>query len=440
MTELAIILALLAMNGAFAMAEIALISARKGRLQKMAESGNRGAHLALKMGENPERFLSTVQVGITLVSVLNGAYGGASLSPYVKPVFEAVPGLSPHADKLAFAVVVVFISYLSLIIGELVPKGLALRYPEAVASTMARPMDVVATVTKPLVWFLELSTRIVMGLFGKGPADPEGAAVEDVEIILRQGIIAGSVHREESEMVEGVFDLREVLAEEVMRPKPLIVFLPRDAVPSDYWPQVAASKQTVFPVYQESRDAVIGLVSLRDLFANVAGNQPKPLGEICHAPLFVAETQSALSLMDTLRQSPLGAALVADEFGTLRGMITLEDIVEEVVGDLRPGSLSADRPKIRENGPDHWLADGLVEIDEVELAIPGFSVLIEAEKEPFQTLAGYIVHRLDRLPVEDERFEAGGFEFRIIDMDRQRIDKVAICRTFVSNVENNAGN
>jgi len=428
--EILVIFSLLVLNGVFAMAEIALISARRSRLKLLSDSGKSGAKLALKLGENPERFLSTVQVGITLISVLSGAFGAEILAPYVKPWIEQIPWpwLSVRADETAFVIVVVLITYFSLVIGELVPKGLALRFPESIASAMARPMDFLSGVTKPLVSFLELSTKLVLKLFGKRPEGDESASVADVEVILREGIVTGTVHQEESEMVEGVFDLREVLAEEVMQPRPRVLFFPGNAVPESYWPQVASTNQTVFPIFEENRDSVIGLVSLRMLFANLASPRPKPLREICVEPLFVSETQSALSLLDTLRHSKLGAALVADEFGTVRGLITLEDLIEEVVGELRPGDMEKDRPAIREAADGSWLADGLVEVDTVEEAIPGFYELTEAEKEPFQTLAGYIVHRLDRLPSEGESFVAGGFEFEIVDMDRQRIDKVAIRR------------
>ncbi len=428
MTEIVVIFLLLLLNGIFAMAEIALISARRSRLTILADAGRKGAKLALKLGENPERFLSTVQVGITLVGVLAGAYGGKSLAPYVAPLLEQVPLLAPYADRIAFWTVVVLITYFSLVVGELVPKGLALRFPEAIASAMARPMQFLSIAAKPLVSFLELSTKLLLKLFGKPPREEEGAVAADVEVILREGIVTGTVKQEESEMVEGVFDLREVLAEEVMQPRPRILFLSHETPPEQYWPQIAATNQTVFPVYEENRDSVIGLVSLRMLFANLAAPRSKPLGEICREPLFVSETQSALSLLDTLRHSSLGAALVADEFGTVRGLITLDDLVEEVVGELRPGDMRLDRPDIREISEGAWLADGLLEVDAVDEAIPGFSILAEAEKEPFQTLAGYIVHRLDRLPAEGESFSAGEFEFEIVDMDRQRIDKVAIRR------------
>lgn len=410
------------------MAEIALISARRSRLSLLADSGKRGAKLALKLGERPERFLSMVQVGMTLVGVLAGAYGAKSVAPYVQPWLESIPAIQPYAQRLSFGLVVALITYFTLVIGELVPKGLALRFPETIASLTARPMELLSIVAKPLILFLELSTNVVLRVFGKRSLDDMATSPADVEVILREGIVTGTVKVEESEMVEGVFDLREVIAEEVMQPRPRILFLPSDATPSSYWSQVAAVSQTVFPVYEDNRDSVVGLVSLRMLFANVASPRPKPLGGICREPLFVSETQSALSLLDTLRHSPLGAALVADEFGTVRGLITLEDLVEEVVGDLRPGDLKNGGPTIRETGEDAWLADGMLEIDTVEEAISGFSKLAKAEKEPFQTIAGYIVHRLDRLPAEGESFTVDRFEFVIIDMDRQRIDKVAIRR------------
>lgn len=427
MTEIAVIFLLLLLNGVFAMAEIALISARRSRLKALAESGKKSAALALSMGESPERFLSTVQIGITLVGVLVGAFGAVKVVPLISPWLAGFPTLAPHAEGIAFITVVVVLTYFALVLGELVPKGLALRFPESIASGMARPMALLAAAAKPAVVVLEGSTRFVLSLFGNRPLEEGGDSVADVEVILREGIVTGSVHQEESEMVEGVFDLREVLAEEVMQPRPRILFLPHDAAPADYRDLVAESGQTVFPVYEENRDSIVGMVDLRRLFTNLVEERPKPLGEICEEPLFVSETQSALTLLDTLRHSPLGAALVTDEFGTVRGLISLEDIVEEVVGELRPNGLK-DRPALEQVEDGAWLADGLVEIDEVEEAIPGFHFLTEAEKEPFQTLAGYILHRLDRLPDEGESFAAGEFEFEILDMDRQRIDKVRIRR------------
>lgn len=425
MLELLLIVVLLVFNGLFAMAEIALVSAKPARLQQRAEQGDSGAKLALVLTKDPEKFLSTVQVGITLVGVLAGAFGGASLAGYLTPLVERLPLLQRHAQSVSFALVVAFITYLSLIIGELVPKNLALRNPEAIAATMAKPMHWLSMAAYPIVSVLGLSTRLLMRLFGKAPP-LHGPSVEEVQVLIREGLVTGGVRREESQLVEGVFDLRDVRAEEVMQPKPNVLFLEVSEKPQQYWSRVAASRQTVFPVYENSRDEILGLVSLRDLYVSAAGGHLQSLRALLSPPLFVPDNQPALSLLATLRKSVLGAALVVDEFGTTRGLISIEDLVEEVVGDLRVSPVSADTPTIREAGPQTWIVDAAIEIDRVVEQLPGLQAAVNAEEEPFQTLAGFLVHALDRLPIEGERFSAGGYEFEIIDMDRQRIDKVVI--------------
>lgn len=428
MIEVLIILILLIGNGVFAMTEIALVSVRKARLKQLADEGSQGAKAALRLLENPERFLSSVQIGITLVGVLSGAFGGAALAGRIEPWIAGIPLLEAHAPKIALGVVVTIITYLSLVIGELVPKGVALRHAEVIAVTMAPPMALLAKVSRPVVHVLELSTRILMRFFGGSGKIQSGPTREEVQVLVREGIVTGTVDENESEMVEGVFDLRMVLAEEIMRPKPKVLFLHREETFSQIWSRVAASQQTVFPVHEGSRDEICGMVSLRELFTNLASGRQKPLAELLSPAIFVSENQPALSLMDTLRASPLGAALVTDEFGTIRGMITLEDLVEEIVGDLRPGSIGHDTAKIRPSGSDAWIIDGLMEIDDVVEHLPDLEEVVEREREPFQTLAGYIVNRLDRLPAEGETFRAGSFEFEVVDMDRQRIDKVLIRR------------
>lgn len=427
MAELLIIILLLLFNGIFAMAEIALVSAKSARLQQREAGGDRGAALALELARNPERFLSTVQVGITLVGVLAGAFGGASLAGYLIPSLQQIPLLAANAEAIAFGLVVAFITYLSLIIGELVPKNLALRNPERIACLMAEPMHWLSRLAFPLVWVLGVSTRLVMRLFGKAEAQ-SGPTRDEVQVLIREGLVTGGVRQEESQMVEGVFDLREVLAEEIMQPKPKVLFLQAAETLEQYWPQVAASRQSVFPVYEGFRDEITGLVSLRDLYILAASGNPQPLTAVMHPAVFVSENQPALSLLGTLRRSDLGAALVTDEFGTIRGLITLADLVEEVVGDLRPATPGADMPALREAGENAWLADGDLEIDKVVEHLPDLAPAVLAEEEPFQTLAGFIVHSLDRLPTEGEAFSAGGFTFEIVDMDRQRIDKVLLRR------------
>lgn len=428
MIESIVILILLVFNGVFAMTEIALVSARRGRLKQLAEEGSIGARQALKLLENPERFLSSVQIGITLVGVLSGAFGGVALAGHLEPWIAGFPLLEPHAARIAFGLVVTVITYLSLVVGELVPKGIALRHAEKIAVTMAPPMALLAKAASPLVWVLELSTRILMRLLGGASGIPSGPTREEVQVLVREGIVTGMVDVNESDMVEGVFDLRMVLAEEIMRPKPKVLFLRMDEGPAEIWPRVAESQQTVFPVHEGSRDEINGLVSLRELFVNSASGRNRPLAELLTPAVFVAENQSALSLMETLRDSPLGAALVADEFGTIRGLITLEDLVEEIVGDLRPGEQGHESAVLRASGENTWIVDGIMEIDDVIKQLPELEEVVAREREPFQTLAGYIVNVLDRLPAEGETFQAGAFEFEVLDMDRQRIDKVMIRR------------
>ena len=429
MTELLLIVLLLILNGVFAMAEIAIVSAKKARMMERAEKGSSGAKLALKLAENPERFLSTVQIGITLVGVLAGAFGGASLAGYVTPWLKEIPWLAGHEEQVAFGLVVAFITYLSLIIGELVPKSLALRNAEGIACAMAGPMDWLSRVGSPLVWVLELSTRALMTFFGKSQA-PSGPTTAEVEVLLREGLVTGNVRYEESELVGGVFDLRELKAEEIMRPKPKVIFLHvNDTAASAAEALGDGVRQVVFPVYDESRDHVVGMVSLRALFLSVAGGKTPAVSELMREPVFVSDNQPALTLLEELRNAPHHAAVVTDEFGIVRGMVTIEDLAEEIVGDLtanrQDGSSTA---QVRENGPQSWLADGMTEIDVVITVIPGFEVVANAENDAFQTLAGFIMQHLERLPREGEKFTVGDFEIEIIDMDRQRIDKVSVRR------------
>jgi putative hemolysin len=429
MSEILIILLLLVLNGVFAMAEIAIVSAKKARMQKRAEDGSRGARLALRLAENPERFLSTVQIGITLVGVLAGAYGGASLAGHVVPWLQGIPWLAGHEEQVAFGLVVAFITYLSLVVGELVPKSLALRNAEGIACLMSGPMDWLSRVASPLVWVLELSTRTLMRFFGNSRS-PAGPTLAEVEVLVREGMVTGNLHHRESEMVEGVFDLRELKAEEIMRPKPKVIFLHVDETAASVAEELqSGARQVVFPVYDESRDHVVGMVSLRALFLSVAAGQVQKVSELMREPVFVSDNQPALTLLEELRRASHHAAVVTDEFGIVRGLVTIEDLAEEVVGELpvnRPDTPGT--PMIRESGPDAWMADGMTEIDAVNEAIPGFEVVSEAEADSFQTLAGFIMQHLERLPREAEKFSVGGFEIEVIDMDRQRIDKVCVRR------------
>lgn len=409
------------------MAEIALVSAKRTRLQQWAKEGNRNAQTALELTENPERFLSTVQIGITLVGVFSGAFGGASLSKYLAPLLEPLPLLGARAETVAFAIIVMLITYFSLIIGELVPKNLALRNPEKIAVAMAAPMAGLSRIAMPLVWLLETSTRLLLKIMGSTESPNSGPSREDVQVLVRQGFITGEVKPEENEMLNGIFELQDTLAEEIMLPRPKVTFLPADATQEQVWQQIRLSKQNVFPIYEGSRDSICGLVSIRALYSALWLNEKNmSLRTIMQPPAYVAENEPALQLMKTLRGTSLGAALVTDEFGTIRGLITIDDVVEEVIGDYRKGLRESQC--IKELHADQWLADGGIEIDEFVRTFPELEEAVEGEEEAFQTLAGFIFHHLDRLPAEGDRFVIEGLDFLIADMDQQRIDKVIISR------------
>lgn len=428
MTIILLIFALLMLNGAFAMAEIALVSVKKSRLQQAAEAGNKRARIALKLIENPERILSTVQIGITLVGVISAAFGAQNIADLMTPWINDLPLVGTSAPQISFALAIVALTYCNIVIGELVPKGLALRSPEGIALRMARPMTWLSRTASPLVWLLEKSTRLLMKLFGASDASSSGPSREEVQVLVREGIITGGVDQEESDMVSGVFDLQNIQAEEIMLPRPKVTFLPHDATHVQICQRIANSKQSVFPIYEGSRDQICGLVSLRALYASkVSALQETPLRAIMQPPAFVVENQPALKLFQTLRSTALGAALVTDEFGTIRGFITIDDIIEEVVGDYKK-DLNPERAQVRVLLENSWIVDGMTEIDDVTQAIPELESAVILEDEAFQTLAGFIIHKIDRLPTEGEKFTIGRLEFHIADMDQQRIDKIIITR------------
>jgi len=427
MIEIGVITLLLILNGIFAMAEIAIVSSKKSRLQQWANEGNRNARTVLTLMENPERFLSTVQIGITLVGVFSGAFGGASLAKYLAPLLEPLPlfGLSPAS--VAFAIVVALITYFSLIIGELVPKGLALRNPEKIAMVMAQPMALLSRIASPLVWVLAASTKLLMKLFGTEDTRQDGPSREEVQVLVREGMVTGDVQPEENEMVSGVFDLQNIHAEEIMLPRPKVTFLPSDATHEQIWQRIQHSKQSVFPIYEGSRDQICGLVSIRALYASLSQQGTSTtVKSIMQAPSYVVENQPALKLMKTLSETSLGAALVTDEFGTIRGLITMDDIIEEVVGDYRKDH--QETPQLRLLQDNQWIADGMIEIDDILDAFPELKEAVTSEEESFQTLAGFLFHMIDRMPQEGESFVINGLNLLIADMDQQRIDKMIISR------------
>ncbi|MDG4549101.1 MAG: hemolysin family protein [Candidatus Contendobacter sp.] len=423
--EALIILLLIALNGFFAMAELAVVSARKGRLRQMAEAGQRGAATALRLAEQPGRFLSTVQIGITLIGILAGAFGGATLAqPLGVWLAAAFPAIAAHSASLALGLVVATITYLSLIVGELAPKHLALRDPERLAAAAAWPLWVMAWIGSPLVWLLDLSTRAVLRLLGGSSIPKQRVTDEEIKALLTEAAAAGVVERAEQAMISGVMRLADRPVGAVMTPRPAIVWLDLDDSPVVLLNTIRAHRFPRFPAGRGAIDEVQGVIRAKDVLdCYLAGREPDFDALLQDTPV-VHESTDALQVLDVLKQSPARLALVRDEYGGLEGLVTLTDLMEAIVGALAEPRATAEPPVVRrEDGS--WLVDGGLPLDQL------WELLNPREIPPengYYTLAGLVLARLGEVPVTGQWFVWGDYQFEVVDMDGPRIDKVLVSR------------
>ena len=363
-TEFLILFLLLAANGLFAMAELAIVSARKGKLKRLVEEGDRRAAAALELAEEPTRFLSTVQLGITLVGVFAGVYGGDTLAQRLQGWMMGVPLLVPHAHWMALGVVVLCITFSSLVIGELVPKRLALRDPESMARLMAGPMRLLSTVLGPLVSLLAGATDWILRLFGIAAHSEPMVTDEEVVDLMQEGREAGVFDEAEQEMVESVLSLDSLMVREIMTPRPKIVFLGRDEPSEQVWHKIVVSGHSIFPVYEGNRDNVVGIVSIKSLYANIAAGTAARVRDLMIKPLVVPETQTVRQLLEALRRTRFHVALVADEFGGITGLVTMSDVAEAVLGDI-PSLDQRLQPEAKQRDDGSWLIDGLYDVGDL---------------------------------------------------------------------------
>lgn len=422
--EIVLIVLLLLANGVLAMAEMSLVSARKARLQALAEGGSKSARTALEMAQSPNHFLSTVQIGITLVGILAGAFGGATVAKWLGAQIAGLGLAAPYAESIGLIVVVLTITYLSLIIGELVPKRLALSSPERFACLLAGPMRALSVIARPAVKVLGWSTDLVLRLFGAPREAASPVTGEEVHILMEEGHLAGVFHKGEPKMVQRVLELDELLVEEIMTPRPKVIFVNRDDPHEQVWHKIVASRHSYFPVYQGNRDTIVGVVSVKSIYANLAAATTVHLGDLMTEPLFVPETQTVVQLLESFRQSGKHFAVVADEFGSVVGVVTLVDVLEAIVGHV-PSQEERAQPEIRQREDGTWLVDGTAEIEVIEEKLQGLRFPADDDRT-YQTLAGFVLDHLGHIPAEGEIFTALGWDFEIIDMDRPRIDKVLL--------------
>lgn len=436
-----LILVLIVANGIFSGSEIAVVSARKVRLEQQAERGNRKARAALKLANAPNDFLSTVQIGITLIGILSGAVGGATIAQRLEPTLEAVPWIGSSAPGVSVALVVGVITYLSLVIGELLPKRIALNDPEAIACAVAGPMRTLSRFSAPVVHLLGSSTELLLRLMGIRDSGEPDLTEDEIKALIRQGAEAGVFEEAEHSMVQRVFRLGDRPIRVFMTPRTEISWLDAGASPREQLDTVIASNHSRLPVGRGSLDACQGvlrtsqfLVAERLARAGRAGaaagedpgafDAPVVLEPLLQPPLYVAETTRALAVIEQFRQSGSHIALVTDEFGGIEGLVTVTDLMEAIVGDL-PSAEDNEDPPVVQRADGSWLIDGLLEIEAFKELVAR-STLAGERSGDFHTVGGLAMHHLGHIPRSGERFETDGLRFEILDMDGNRVDKVLV--------------
>ncbi|WP_414752324.1 hemolysin family protein [Anabaena sp. CCY 9910] len=425
--EILIILVLIIANGIFSMSEMAIVSARKVRLQQLANQGDPKARAALKLAESPNNFLSTVQIGISLIGILTGAFGGATIASRLAVYVRLVPFLSPYSEPVSFGIVVLIITYLSLIIGELVPKRLALNSPERIAAVVAIPMRALATLASPAVHLLSASTDMVLRTMGITPSLEPQVTEEEIKILIEQGTEAGTFEEAEQDMVERVFRLGDRPVSSFMTPRPDIVWLDLEDTTEENRQKMSENGYSRYPVCQGGLDNVLGIIPVTDLLARSLRGDSLDLTVGLRQPVFVPESTRGLKVLELFKQTITHMALVVDEYGVIQGLVTLNDIMSEIVGDV-PSADGEEEPQAVQREDGSWLLDGM-------LAVEDFFELFDLEEWDFeergsyQTLGGFVITHLGRIPAAADHFEWQGMRIEVMDMDGNRVDKVLVVPT-----------
>lgn len=427
--ELFIIFLLLLANGVFALAEIAIVSARKVRLQQAADQGNAGARAALELANAPGGFLSTVQVGITLVGILMGAFSGASLAEVFAERFRQVPWIAPHARAASIGLVVLLTTYLSVVVGELLPKRIGLNSPEQIAAMIAAPMRWLSRAAAPIVWVLEKSSEGLLRLFGIRATSELPVTEEELKVLIEQGTEAGVFEAAEQELLGRVLQLGDRRVGALVVPRTEVVWFDvREDVASIH-AKVARGNFSRFPVCEGSPDRVLGIVTTHDLLSQCLSHEPLDLRAVLQPPLFVPETLRAFRLLELFRDTGNQFAVVIDEHGGTHGIVTPTDILEAIVGEIPELGEHAE-PQIQERHDGSFLVDGALLFDDFIRRLhlpPGLGGV----ERGFETLGGFVSSRLGRIPKAGDALHLGTVCLEVVDMDGYRVDKVLVVRDAV---------
>ena len=422
--EILFILLLIICNGIFSGSEIAVVTARKVRLQQLVDKGSRPARVALRLAETPNDFLSTVQIGITLIGILSGAVGGATVAKHLKLAFDGIKALQPYSEGVSVTLVVVLITYLSLVIGELLPKRLALANPEQIACRIAPAMRALSRLSSPAVRLLGASTDALLRFLNVEVSTEPEITEEEIKALIRQGADSGVFEESEHDMVQRVLRLGDRAIRTMMTPRTDICWLDLEDSLEENLAEVREANHSRFPVAQGSLDNCIGIVRVRSLLTAHMGSEPIDLPALCQAPLHVAESTLSLNVLEEFKRTGIHIALVTDEFGGVEGLVTLNDLMEGIVGDL-PALEDEDEPPfvIRQDGS--WLVNGSLDINEFDARI-GTKLIGCINQNAFHTLAGFVIHSLKRIPTASDYFDWHGYRFEVMDMDGNRVDKILV--------------
>ena len=423
--EISLILLLIILNGVFALSELALVSARKARLEQWAEEGDARARIALELAESPNSFLSTIQIGITFIGILAGAYGGATLAELLVPYLAVFPLLAPYSEGICVTAVVVCITYVSLIIGELAPKRLALNNPEKIARLVAPPIKKLSRLSHPLVVLLSGSTSLLLRLFRMKPSSEPGISEEEIKLLISKGTRAGIFEEFEQETIERVFRLSDRRVAVFMTPRANVIWLDLNESEEQTKRKIALHKFSFFPVARDTLDNVVGVIRAKELLSLTMEGGPFHLPGICRKPLFVWESTPAVKVLELFKKSGMHIALVVDEYGTIHGLVTFDDILRSVFEDVEDAPEGEKEIVEREDGS--WLISGSLPLDEFLDYIEA-GKLSEEERTDMHTVGGFVMEKIGAVPTEGQHFLWRGLRFEVVDMDGRRVDKILMSR------------
>lgn len=417
-SEILIIFLLILINGILAMSEAALLASRKARLQQLANDGDKSASATLDLLKTPNIFLSTIQIGITLIGVLAGAVGGVTISESLSLIFQGIPYVGEYSESISLGIVVITITILTIWLGELVPKRLGIHKPELIANVISGPMIFISKVFSPLIKLMSGATEFVLTLFGIKPSNEPPITEEELQVLIDQGTQAGIFEEAEQDMVEGIFSLGDTRVYSVMTPRTEIVWLDVSDTPEEILDKIGGSPYSRFPVRQDSLETIVGIVKSRDLLVSTLSAKEIDLKALAKPPHFIPETMLASRALEVLKKNDAEMLLVVDEFGGVQGILTINDILEEIVGEL-----AGDEPQATQRQDGSWLLDGMLEVDEFKEI---FNLNELPHEDEYETLSGFIMTSLGKLPQTTDQFEWGNLRFEVIDMDGRRVDKVLV--------------